>query len=91
MVCIEGQVMIKLINEMSESEFLKFVTRIYDNDYESEEEHIDAVFEFKALSEHPSGSDLIFYPEPGKSGPAAVVAEVKVWRAANGKSGFKEV
>ncbi|RIJ08081.1 bacteriocin immunity protein [Pseudomonas sp. 91RF] len=81
--------MIKLISEMSESDFLKFVTGIYENDYDTEEEHIDAVLEFKALSEHPSGSDLIFYPEPGKSGPEVVVAEVKAWRVANGKPGFK--
>lgn len=81
----------KAISDMSESDFLKFVAKVYSDDYDTEEEHIDAVFEFNALSEHPAGSDLIFYPEPGRSGPAAVVAEVKAWRAANGKSGFKLV
>ncbi|WP_236192238.1 bacteriocin immunity protein [Pseudomonas glycinae] len=81
----------KLISEISESDFLKFVTRVYNDDFDTEEEHVDAILEFKFLSEHPSGSDLIFYPEPGKGGPAAVVAEVKAWRAANGKSGFKLV
>ncbi len=79
------------ISELSESEFLSFVTRVYNDDYDTEEQHVDAVLEFKALSEHPSGSDLIFYPEPGKSGPTAVVEEVKAWRAANGKPGFKMV
>lgn len=79
----------KRISDLSESEFLSFVTRVYNDDYDTEEQHIDAVLEFKALSEHPSGSDLIFYPEPGKSGPTAVVEEVKAWRAANGKPGFK--
>nr|WP_244142488.1 bacteriocin immunity protein [Pseudomonas allokribbensis] len=79
------------ISEFSEPEFLSFVTRVYNDDYDTEEQHIDAVLEFKALSEHPSGSDLIFYPEPGKSGPTAVVEEVKAWRAANGKPGFKVV
>jgi hypothetical protein len=79
----------KLITEISESEFLTFVTRVYNDDYETEEEHIEAVLEFKSLSEHPSGSDLIFYPEPGKAGPVAVVAEIKAWRAANGRPGFK--
>ncbi|WP_434703844.1 bacteriocin immunity protein [Pseudomonas sp. Z1-12] len=39
------------------------------------------------ISEHPSGSDLLYYPEAGKSGPEAVVKEVKEWRAANGKPG----
>ncbi|MGP6459132.1 bacteriocin immunity protein [Pseudomonas parakoreensis] len=79
------------ISELSESEFLSFVTRVYNDDYDTEEQHIDAVLEFKSLSEHPSGSDLIFYPAPGKSGPTAVVEEVKAWRAANGKPGFKVV
>lgn len=81
----------KLISELSEGEFLKFVTRVYNNEYDTEEVHIGAILEFKALTEHPSGSDLLFYPEPGKSGPVAVVAEVKAWRAANGKLGFKMV
>ncbi|WP_434709123.1 bacteriocin immunity protein [Pseudomonas sp. R1-1] len=79
----------KRVSDMLESDFLSFVTRVYNIDYDTEERHIDAVLEFKALSEHPSGSDLIFYPEPGKSGPTAVVEEVKAWRAANGKLGFK--
>jgi len=60
--------MIKLISEMSESDFLKFVTGIYENDYDTEEKHIDAVLEFKALSEHPSGSDLIFIQNQEKVG-----------------------
>jgi len=84
-------VMNKRVSDLLESDFLSFVTRVYNNDYDTEEQHIDAVLEFKALSEHPSGSDLIFYPEPGKSGPTAVVEEVKAWRAANGKPGFKVV
>lgn len=84
-------VMNKRVSDLLESDFLSFVTRVYNNDYYTEEQHIDAVLEFKALSEHPSGSDLIFYPEPGKSGPTAVVEEVKAWRAANGKPGFKVV
>ncbi|MGI4840754.1 MAG: bacteriocin immunity protein [Janthinobacterium lividum] len=78
-----------LISEMSEAEFLIFVKKIYNDEYETEEGHIDAILKFERLVEHPSGSDLLFYPEPGKSGPEAVVKEVKEWRAANGKVGFK--
>jgi hypothetical protein len=81
--------MSQLISDMSESEFLMFVAKVYNDEYDAEEEYTDAILEFKALSEHPSGSDLLFYPEAGESGPVAVVAEVKAWRAANGKSGFK--
>lgn len=78
-----------LITEMSESEFLKLVKKICDAEFDSDEEHSEAVLEFKALSGHPSGSDLIYYSEKEKSGPEAIVAEVKAWRAANGKPGFK--
>lgn len=83
--------MTKSANEISEREFLSFVYKIHNDEYKTEKEHIDAILEFKTISEHPAGSDLIFYPEPGKSGPEAIVAEIKAWRAANGKPGFKPV
>jgi Colicin immunity protein / pyocin immunity protein. len=52
--------------------------------------HIDAVLEFERITEHPSGSDLIYYPEPGvENFPEGIVKTVKEWRAANGKPGFK--
>ena len=79
------------ISEMTESEFLSFVKRIYNAEYSSEEEHTSAVIKFEDISEHPSGSDLLYCPEPGKSGPDLVVEEIKSWRAANGKPGFKVV
>ena len=81
--------MSKLISEMIEADFLSFVTKVYKNEYVTEEEHIDAVLEFKHLAEHPSGSDLLYYPAEGKGGPEGIVKEVKEWRAANGKPGFK--
>ncbi|WP_220087649.1 bacteriocin immunity protein [Pseudomonas fluorescens] len=83
--------MSKPVSEMTEAEFLLFVQKIYNAEYSSEEEHTNAVIEFEDISEHPAGSDLLYYPEPGKSGPDAVVAEVKAWRSANGKPGFKTV
>ncbi len=76
-------------SEMTEAEFLSFVKKIYNAQYASEAEHTDAVLAFEKISEHPAGSDLLYYPEPGKGGPAAVVAEIKAWRTANGKPGFK--
>lgn len=77
------------ISDMTESEFLAFVVRVYNDEYVTEEEHVDAILEFNKMIEHPAGSDLIYYPEEGRSGPEAVVKEVKQWRAANGKPGFK--
>jgi hypothetical protein len=42
------------------------------------------------MSEHPSGSDLIYYPKPlSDNSPEGIVKEVKEWRATNGKPGFK--
>lgn len=82
--------MSKTIDEMTESEFLNFVTRVCRSDYDTEEEHDDAILEFERLTEHPDGSDLIFYPRDNREdSPAGVVEEVKTWREANGKPGFK--
>ncbi|MFJ2456874.1 bacteriocin immunity protein [Pseudomonas protegens] len=80
------------ISDYSESDFLEFTRNIYISNiamFPTEDSHIKAVLEFERLTEHPAGSDLLYYPEPGKSGPEAVVKEVKEWRAANGKPGFK--
>ncbi|GLW37968.1 pyocin-S2 immunity protein [Pectobacterium carotovorum subsp. carotovorum] len=77
------------ISDYTEEEFLAFVKGIYNDTYSTEELHINAVMDFERLSEHPSGSDLLYYPESGKSGPDAVVKEIKAWRAKNGKPGFK--
>lgn len=79
-----------LLSDFSESEFLDFVTGICKDTYKTEDEHISAVLLFEQLTEHPAGSDLIYYPESGVDNtPAGIVKTIKEWRAANGKSGFK--
>ncbi|HBN8235883.1 TPA: bacteriocin immunity protein [Pseudomonas aeruginosa] len=81
------------ISEYTEKEFLEFVKDIYTNNkkkFPTEESHIQAVLEFKKLTEHPSGSDLLYYPnENREDSPAGVVKEVKEWRASKGLPGFK--
>ncbi|POT54949.1 bacteriocin immunity protein [Citrobacter amalonaticus] len=79
----------KEITDFTEAEFLSFVEDICNDTYPSEKAHMAAVAEFERLSEHPSGSDLIYYPEEGKGGPIAVVQEIKEWRKANDKPGFR--
>lgn len=79
----------KTISDYTESEFLEYVTNIYFANYPTDEAHIDAVFDFIRITEHPAKSDLLYYPEEGKDGPTHVIAEVKAWRIANGKTGFK--
>jgi hypothetical protein len=45
---------------------------------------------FEKISEHPAGSDLIYYPESGAdNSPEGVTRIVKDWRAAQGLPGFK--
>ncbi|HDS1735908.1 MULTISPECIES: bacteriocin immunity protein [Pseudomonas] len=79
----------KSISEITESEFLLFVRKICTVDYDTDEDHRSAVHHFERISQHPAGSDLFFYPEPGKDSPELIVAEVKAWRLRNDKPGFK--
>ena len=83
----------KVISDYTEASFLEFVRDIYNNNkvvFPTEESHVEAVLEFKRLTEHPSGSDLLYYPDGSREdSPEGIVNEVKEWRAANGKPGFK--
>lgn len=80
----------KSISDYTEQEFLALVSRIYNAEEESEEEDVNNLLEFERLCEHPDGSDLIYYPrEDREDSPEGVVQEVKEWRQANGKPGFK--
>lgn len=81
------------ISDYTEDQFLELTRNIYNNNkdlFPTEDSHIKAVLEFKRLTEHPSGSDLLYYPDGSREdSPEGVVKEVKEWRAANGKPGFK--
>lgn len=80
----------KEISDYTEEEFLDFVRKLFDVGSTTEAEDIQNILEFKRLTEHPDGSDLIYYPrEDREDSPEGVVLEVKEWRQANGKSGFK--
>ncbi len=77
------------LGQYTENEFLKLVETLVKN--EGTEKETDALLEhFISITEHPSGSDLIYYPENSNDGsPASIVKVVKEWRAKNGKPGFK--
>lgn len=83
----------KLISDYTEAEFLKFVDDIYKANadvFKTEAEHTAAILRFEELTEHPDGSDLLYYPRDDREdSPEGIVKVVKEWRAANGKSGFK--
>ncbi|CNI17577.1 colicin immunity protein [Yersinia aldovae] len=77
--------------DYTESEFLEFIKGIYEVNTDSESLHSSWVTHFAKIVEHPSGSDLIYYPEDGvDDSPEGILAEIKKWRAENGKLGFKE-
>lgn len=81
----------KEISDYTENEFLGLVRKICNAEGETEQEDVENILEFVRLCEHPSGSDLIFYPEDGQDdSPEGIVQQVKEWRKANGKPGFRE-
>jgi hypothetical protein len=81
----------RTIEEITEKEFLSMVKKICDADYGTEAQHTKAVLEFEKISEHPNGSDLIYYPQPSvDDSPEGIVETIKKWRAANGKPDFKK-
>ncbi|MCX2685910.1 bacteriocin immunity protein [Pseudomonas sp. DCB_AW] len=79
------------ISEFTELEFLEFITSITNPPNNISEQDLDShIMRFKSLSEHPNGSDLIYWPEAdGLDTPEEIVRIIKEWRAANGKPGFK--
>ncbi len=77
------------ISDYTEDEFLRLVEEICSATG-GEEYQDDLLENFIAVSSHPSGSDLIFYPEDGADdSPAGITETVKKWREANGLPGFK--
>ena len=80
----------KKLEDYTEAEFLLFLKKICDAGFLTEKEQVDAVLEFESVTEHPDGSDLIYYaPSDQEDTPEAILGKIKEWRAANGKPGFK--
>ncbi|EEF6915587.1 bacteriocin immunity protein [Salmonella enterica] len=80
----------KTISDYTEAEFLEFVRNMCRVEGKTEDDIVKLVDEFRRLTEHPKGSDVIFYPDDSQEdSPEGIVAEVKKWRAENSKSGFK--
>ncbi|EIW3594260.1 bacteriocin immunity protein [Salmonella enterica] len=78
------------ISDYTETEFKKIIEDIIncEGDEKTQDDNLE---HFISVTEHPSGSDLIYYPEGNNDGsPETVIKEVKEWRAANGKPGFKQ-
>lgn len=81
---------VKSIEDITELEFLEFVKKFESGNFSTDSEVDIALDEFVRLSEHPSGTDLLYFPDPSrKHSSEDVVAQIKAWRTANGKPGFK--
>ncbi|TFH77770.1 MULTISPECIES: bacteriocin immunity protein [Pseudomonas] len=80
------------ISEYTETQFIRFIEKIrVTNKSGSDTELGELLAQFRKLTGHPDGTDLIFYPEPGEDNSAEGIAKtVKEWRAANGLPGFKQ-
>jgi hypothetical protein len=76
--------------DYTESEFLGLLSDIVE--VNGPEEYQDQLLEhFIQVTEHPLGSDLIYYPEnPADATPERILEIVKEWRTRNGLSGFED-
>lgn len=84
------------LEDYTEAEFLEFLNAFVSNpeNLEGKEygKYIDRlVNHFERVTEHPAGSDVIFYPDEGcEDTPESKLKVIKEWRAENGKPGFRE-
>ncbi|HBK49511.1 MAG TPA: bacteriocin immunity protein [Pseudomonas sp.] len=83
------------LEDYTESEFLMLITELYENPPDLSSDQIEErrdfiVSNFRKITEHPEGADVIYYPPEGADdSPQGIVNRVKAWRDANGKPGFK--
>lgn len=74
--------------DYTEAEFTELVAKIFSA--EGGEKYQDELIEvFITVSEHPEGSDLIFYNDDDDLTPEKVVATVREWRKGQGLVDFK--
>jgi hypothetical protein len=79
------------ISDYTEKEFIEFLQSVFEANTSSDDILDPLLFEFERLTEHPAGSDLIYWPEDMNNTPTpeGITEIVKNWRAANGLPGFK--
>ncbi|RZO08549.1 bacteriocin immunity protein [Pseudomonas mohnii] len=83
------------LEDYTEAEFLAFLGEFFHQASNLKgralEEYRDRLLShFESVTEHPGRSDVIFYPKEGQEdSPEGILKEVKAWRAANNKPGFK--
>ncbi|AVX91071.1 MULTISPECIES: bacteriocin immunity protein [Pseudomonas] len=82
----------KNLSEYTEAEFLRFMQEIRTANKSTSDDVLDPLLDhFCSITEHPDGTDLIYYPDEGVDNSNEGITEtVKKWRAANGLPGFKQ-
>ncbi len=81
------------ITDYTEREFLELIKEIYkENDEADSDDLLDKLINhFEKISEHPDGSDLIYYPEGNPDPqPEDIVNTIKDWRKSQGLPCFKD-
>lgn len=79
------------IEDYTEAEFTKLVQDICSVNAKTEEEHTQLVRLFCRLTQHPDGTDLIYYPDDdADSSPERITEIVKSWRVNQGLPGFRK-
>ncbi|MCW2484866.1 bacteriocin immunity protein [Candidatus Symbiopectobacterium sp. NZEC127] len=80
------------ISDYTEAEFIGFLEEINEENIAEADDRLDLLLShFEKITEHPDGTDLIYYALSDADGtPEAITKKIKEWRAANGKPGFKQ-
>jgi hypothetical protein len=79
------------ITDYTEAEFLEFMREVFKENVAETDERLDLLLDhFEKITEHPEGTDLIYYASSdAESTPEAITNKIKEWRAANGLMTFK--
>lgn len=77
--------------DYTEHQFIELLKEIRKEDKAPTDDRADMLLlHFNKIVGHPSGMDLIYYPEPGADISAeGITRKIKEWREENGLPGFK--
>ena len=81
----------KSFSDFTEHQFVRFMEELFSANGSAPDEVLDPLLEeFERITEHPAGTDLIYYSEDEElCTPEGITETVKQWREANGLPGFK--
>ncbi|PSV26292.1 colicin immunity protein [Photobacterium sp. GB-27] len=79
------------IQDYTESEFVELMDLIFKENTAFNDDKLDTLLEkFELLTEHPDGTDLIYYPDnEANCSPEGITKIIKEWRKSQGLPLFK--